>query len=82
MHPGIVPLFPPPKRSTVVNLQALYHLKTENPQAINRAATENGLDPVVAMGVAILLIANDGNLASLSAKQRQHFDVAIAPLLK
>ena len=66
----------------MVNLQALYHLKTENPQAINRAATENGLDPVVAMGVAILLIANDGNLASLSAKQRQHFDTAIAPLLK
>ena len=64
-----------------MNLQALYHLKSENPEAIRRLAADNGLDAVVAIGVATLLLANDGNLAGLSAKQRQHFDVAIAPLI-
>jgi len=37
--------------------------------------------PAVAKGLAILLIANDGNLASLSAHQREHYDKVIVPLL-
>lgn len=64
-----------------MNLQALYLLKHENPAAITGLAEEKGLDPVVSMGVAILLLANDGNLASLSPKQRQHFDETIKPLI-
>lgn len=65
-----------------MNLQALYHLKHENPEAIKTLAEEHGMDPVVSMGVAILLLANDGNLASLSPKQRQHFDATIKPLIE
>lgn len=65
-----------------MNLQALYHLKCENPDAINKLAEEQGLDPVVSMGVVILLLANDGNLSSLSPKQRQHFDATIKPLIE
>ncbi len=64
-----------------MNLQALYHLNHDNPDAIRRRATEHGLDPVVAIGVATLLLANDGNLASLSPRQKQHFETAILPLL-
>jgi len=37
---------------------------------------------VVAIGVVKLLIANDGNLASLSPKQKQHFELAIKPLIE
>jgi hypothetical protein len=65
-----------------VNLQALYQLKHENPQAITRLAEEKGLDQVVSMGVALLLLANDGNLASLSLKQKEHFDETIKPLIE
>lgn len=64
-----------------MNLQALYHLKHENPDAIRKLAEENGMDPVVSLGVAILLLANDGNLAGLSLTQRQHFDATIKPLI-
>lgn len=65
----------------MINMQKLFHLKTENPEAIEQLAEESGMDPVVSMGVAILLIANDGNLASLSPKQREHFDATILPLI-
>jgi hypothetical protein len=65
-----------------MNLQALYHLKHDKPDAIKKLAEENGMDPVVSIGVAILLLANDGNLASLSPKQKQHFDETIKPLIE
>ena len=65
-----------------MNLQALYKLKHENPEAITRLAEENGCDPVVSMGVALLLLANDGNLASLSVKQKEHFEATIKPLIE
>jgi hypothetical protein len=64
-----------------MNLHALFELRSNNPEAISELARANGLDPVVAEGVAILLLANDGNLASLSPKQKEHFAVAIKPLL-
>lgn len=64
-----------------MNLQALYQLKHDNPDAITKLAEEKGLDPVVSIGVAILLLANDGNLASLSPKQKLHFEATIQPLL-
>jgi len=64
-----------------MNLKALFELRTNRPEAITELAEANGLDPVVAEGVAILLIANDGNLASLSSKQKEHFEIAIKPLL-
>ena len=64
-----------------INLRALFLLKEENPNAIDQLCAEQGLDPIVAHGVVKLLIANDGNLASLSAHQRQHFERAILPLL-
>ena len=64
-----------------MNLHALYELRNNNPDAITEGAQTQGYDPVVAMGVAILLLANDGNLASLSPKQREHFDAVIKPLL-
>jgi len=65
----------------VINLQKLFQLSEENPQAIDRLCAEHQLDPVVAHGVVLLMIANDGNLASLSALQRQHYEQAIKPLL-
>lgn len=65
----------------MVNLRALFQLNEENPQAIERLAEEQGLDPVVSQGVVILLIANDGNLLSLSSRQREHFDRTIKPLI-
>jgi hypothetical protein len=37
---------------------------------------------VVAHGVVLLMIANDGNIASLSPTQREHYDKAIAPLIR
>ena len=65
-----------------MNLHALYQLKHENQDAIKQLAEEKGMDPVVSMGVAILLLANDGNLASLSPKQKEHFDATIKPLIE
>ncbi len=64
-----------------MNLYALFELRNNNPEAITEAAAARGYDPVVAMGVAILLLANDGNLMSLSPKQREHYDAVIKPLL-
>lgn len=63
-----------------VNLRALHLLKEERPEEVPARCAELGLDPAVADGVMILLIANDGNLASLSAKQMRHYDEAIEPL--
>lgn len=65
----------------MINLRALFLLKEENPKAIDNLCTEYGLDPIVAHGVVKLLIANDGNLDSLSIFQRQHFEQAIFPLI-
>jgi hypothetical protein len=64
-----------------MNLQKLFLLSEENPQAIDVLCVEHGLDPVVAHGVVLLMIANDGNLASLSTKQREHYELTIKPLI-
>ena len=64
-----------------MNLKALHEILSTATASIQQRANESGLDPVVALGVATLLLANDGNLASLSTRQRQHFDYSIAPLL-
>lgn len=64
-----------------MNLRSLFLVHDSRSDAIRALATQNGLDPVVALGVAKLLLANDGNLASLSPRQRQHFDAVIKPLL-
>lgn len=64
-----------------MNLRILHEVVTTSPRAITDLAERYGLDPVVAMGTAKLLLANDGNLASLSPRQRQHFDLSILPLL-
>lgn len=64
-----------------MNLKALYILATESPAAITTLAEQQALDPVVSIGVVKLLLANDGNLASLSARQKQHFELSIKPLL-
>lgn len=66
----------------MVNLRALNILLNDTPGTIEAYATEIGLDPAVAKGLAILLIANDGNLASLSPQQREHYDKVILPLLE
>ncbi|MDH5784429.1 MAG: hypothetical protein OEZ16_02335 [Chromatiales bacterium] len=65
----------------MVNLQALNILINDTPGAIEAYATEIGMDPTVARGLAILLIANDGNLASLSVNQREHYEKVVLPLL-
>lgn len=64
-----------------MNLQKLFLLKEENPQAIDELCACEGLDPVVAHGVVKLMIANDGNIATLSSTQREHYDKAILPLI-
>jgi hypothetical protein len=66
----------------MVNLRALNILLHDTPGTIEAYATEVGLDPAVAKGLAILLIANDGNLASLSPRQREHYDKVVLPLLE
>ena len=66
----------------MINLQKLFQLSEENPQAIDALCGEQGLDPVVAHGVVLLMIANDGNIATLSPTQREHFDRAIKPLIE
>jgi len=66
----------------LVNLRALNILLHDTPGTIEAYASEIGLDPVVAKGLAILLIANDGNLATLSPKQREHYDKVVKPLLE
>lgn len=65
-----------------MNLKQLHHLCHDNPAAIRTLAAEQALDPVVALGVAKLLLANDGNLASLSPKQRQCFEQVLRPLIE
>lgn len=65
----------------MINLQKLFQLSEEKPQAIDALCTEHGLDPVIAHGVVMLMIANDGNLASLSPTQRTHYEQAIKPLI-
>lgn len=66
----------------MVNLQALNILLNDTPGVIEKRATELGMDPAAAKGLSILLIANDGNLASLSPKQREHYEKVVHPLLK
>ncbi len=68
--------------SSVMNLQRLFLLSEENPQAIDALCAEQGLDPVVARGVVLLMIANDGNIATLSVTQREHYEKAIRPLIE
>jgi hypothetical protein len=65
----------------VVNLQQLYQLSRSPPRLIFQRAADLGLDGVVAQGVMKLLLANDGNLASLSARQRDHYQRVIEPLM-
>lgn len=65
-----------------MNLKALYHLSHDNPAAIRQLAEQHGLDPVVSFGVVKLMIANDGNLASLSPRQKQHYELTIKPLIE
>lgn len=66
----------------MINLQKLFQLSEENPQAIDELCTAQGLDPVVSHGVVLLMIANDGNIATLSATQRDHYERTIKPLLE
>jgi hypothetical protein len=66
----------------MVNLRALNILLHDTPGSIEAYAAEIGLDPAVAKGLSILLIANDGNLASLSPHQREHYDKVVLPLLE
>lgn len=66
----------------MVNLRALNILLHDTPGTIESYAVETGFDPAVAKGLAILLIANDGNLASLSLRQREHYDNVVLPLLE
>lgn len=66
----------------MVNLRALNILINDKPGSIEAYATELGMDPAVAKGLCILLIANDGNLASLSPQQREHYDKVVLPLLE
>lgn len=65
----------------MVNLRALNILLHDSPGTIENYATEIDMDPTVAKGLAILLIANDGNLTSLSRHQREHYDKVVKPLL-
>lgn len=65
-----------------MNLKALYELAHGNPHAIKHLAEQHGLDPVVSLGVVKLMLANDGNLASLSPKQKQHYEMTIKPLIQ
>ncbi len=65
-----------------MNLRNLYLLSKENPQAIERLAEEQGLDPVVSIGVMKLMLANEGNYAGLSENQKRHFDLSIKPLIE
>lgn len=48
-----------------MHLDALCELRYDAPDAIARLAETEGLNPVVAERMAILLLANDGNLAGL-----------------
>jgi len=65
-----------------MNLRQLHLLHDDDPAAIRARAAACGLDPVLAVGVAKLLLANDGNLASLSPRQRQCFDQVLRPLIE
>lgn len=65
-----------------MNLQKLFMLSEENPEKVDALCQEHGLDPVVAHGVVLLMIANDGNLASLSQTQREHYEKTIKPLIQ
>ena len=65
-----------------MNLQKLFMLSEENPEKVDALCLEHGLDPVVSHGVVLLMIANDGNLASLSPTQREHYEKTIKPLIQ
>ena len=65
-----------------MNLRNLHHLYTTSPASFAELAKSQGLDPVVSLGVVKLLLANDGNLGSLSQKQREHFEKTILPLIQ
>ncbi len=65
-----------------MNLRQLNLLHDDDPAAIRSLAGECGLDPVQAIGVAKLLLANDGNLAGLSPKQRQCYEQVLRPLIE
>lgn len=69
-------------RVPTMNLRQLNLLHDDDPAAIRALAGECGLDPVLAIGVAKLLLANDGNLASLSPQQRQCFEQVLRPLIE
>ena len=64
-----------------MNLKNLHHVYTTSPASITALCEQHELDPVVALGVVKILIANDGNLATLSARQKQHYELSIQPLI-
>lgn len=66
----------------MVNLRALSTLLEEAPSTLWEEAKRQSFDPVIVIGTAKLLIANDGNLRTLSLIQRQGYDHVIEPLLR
>ncbi|WP_375058427.1 hypothetical protein [Zobellella sp. DQSA1] len=65
-----------------MNIEVLKHIVSNEPSLIEDIAQKHNLDSSASVGVARQLVAQHGNLAALSQKQRHHYDQCISPLLE
>ncbi|AJO77494.1 hypothetical protein [Pseudomonas sp. MRSN 12121] len=64
-----------------MNLAALRHIVENNPELIEENVPERG-NSAATIGVAKLLVGNNGNVAALSENQRYHYETYIRPLVE
>lgn len=65
-----------------MNLEVLNHIVTNAPEFIEGLAEENMLDGQASIGIAKILLGNNGDLAELSGKQNFHYEKCIMPLIE
>lgn len=64
-----------------MNIAALRHIVENNPELIEENVAARG-NPTAAIGVAKLLVGNQGNVDALSENQRYHYESHIRPLIE
>ncbi len=76
------PLFATLNQEEAMNIEVLSHIVNNSVELIERLADENGLDCSASVGVAKLLIGNNGNISELSPRQKHHYEKCIQPLIE
>lgn len=65
-----------------MNIEVLNHLIQNDVERIEQLATIGNVDAAASVGIAKLVLAKKGDVASLTAKQTYLFDTAVRPLIE